>query len=345
MRDVCESVLTLLPNIDNAEDVDVMVAVSPNVPHSLFLDETYIHRILMNLLSNALKFTRSGYILLLVLIDDGNLVVKVQDTGPGIPPEFLPHLFDPFTQAQTRGTQRGTGLGLSIIKQLLHKMQGVIEVESSYNRSPETSREETGSTFTVTIPVLGSRNPSTPRGEDSEERPEVAIVDDKDGISTRGARLAWECFDCNVTVVKEYSDLTTANWNYVWVNASTLVTDPTIRKKLTTQSCWPLLVSYSGEDQLKQLPEVRKALNCILLQRPLIWHKFKEALMTNNHRKSSPIKAVSFANQVEVLDEVDKKESQATSPIQGPLVLLVEDNPVSSCSPVHILRHRLTEPR
>lgn len=83
MRTVCESVLMLLPNKDDEADVNLMVVVSPNVPHSLFLDETYIQRILMNLLSNALKFTRSGYVLLSVEMENGKLVATVKDTGTG----------------------------------------------------------------------------------------------------------------------------------------------------------------------------------------------------------------------------------------------------------------------
>ena len=333
MRDVCESVLTLLPNIDDAEDVDVMVVVSPNVPHSLFLDETYIHRILMNLLSNALKFTRSGYILVLVQTDDGKLTIKVHDTGPGIPPEFLPRLFDPFTQAQTRGTQRGTGLGLSIIKQLLHKMRGTIEVDSNYNHSPELRHRDTGSKFTVTIPVLESRSSSPLSGQDIEHR-EIAIFSDGDESSATGARLAWECFGCNVTIVEKYSDLVDADWNYIWMNASVLVADPVLRRKLTAQARWPIVVNYSTEDQLNQLPEVRKASNCLVLQKPLMWHKFEQSFEASTNDKSSPIKAVSFADEVEVLEENDEKNVDAKSPVEQPLVLLVEDNPVSSPSPM-----------
>ncbi|KAL8868472.1 MAG: hypothetical protein Q9174_004968, partial [Haloplaca sp. 1 TL-2023] len=112
MRAVCDSILMLLPNRDIEAEVDIMVVVSPDVPASLYLDETYVQRILMNLLSNALKFTSSGYILLLVECHGSNLVATVKDTGCGIPPSFLPDLFEPFKQAQTRGKQRGTGLGL-----------------------------------------------------------------------------------------------------------------------------------------------------------------------------------------------------------------------------------------
>lgn len=83
IRTILEAVLVLLPRDDEAV-VEIMVVVKPDVPKSIFLDETYIHRILMNLLSNALKFTSSGYILLLVEVENGRLVATVKDTGPGM---------------------------------------------------------------------------------------------------------------------------------------------------------------------------------------------------------------------------------------------------------------------
>ena len=98
IKTVCEAILVLLPNKDDEAEVEIMVVVSPDVPSSIYLDETYIHRILMNLLSNALKFTRSGYILLLVGFEDGRLVATVKDTGPGVPPSFLPQLFEPLSK-------------------------------------------------------------------------------------------------------------------------------------------------------------------------------------------------------------------------------------------------------
>ena len=151
MKIVCESILLLLINRDDADELDLMVVVSPDVPHSLFLDDTFIHRIFINLISNALKFTRSGYILLLVEMNDDKLVTMVKDTGLGIPSSFLPRIFEPFTQVQVRGWQRGTGLGLSIIKQLLEKMQETIAIESLHSDTAEVCSEETGSTFAVTI--------------------------------------------------------------------------------------------------------------------------------------------------------------------------------------------------
>lgn len=151
----------LLPTRDDEEKIEIMLVVTPDIPEALFLDETYIHRIIMNLLSNAMKFTGSGYILLLLEWSNGRLVITVKDTGSGIPSSFLPQLFEPFQQAQTRGKQRGTGLGMSIIKQLLNKMQGTIHVESQYTESG-IMPDETGSIFTSkptsrnTVPFCGS---------------------------------------------------------------------------------------------------------------------------------------------------------------------------------------------
>lgn len=108
IRSVCESVINLLPNIDDETTVELFLIVTPEVPSSLFMDETYIHRILMNLLSNALKFTRSGYVMLSISIVNGKLIAKVEDTGCGLDPDFIPRMWDPFQQGEVRGTQRST---------------------------------------------------------------------------------------------------------------------------------------------------------------------------------------------------------------------------------------------
>jgi signal transduction histidine kinase len=189
IRTVCESILVLLPNKDDEAEVELIVVVKPDVPRSMFLDETYIHRILMNLLSNALKFTRSGYILLLVEFENENLVATVKDTGSGVPPSFLPQLFEPFKQAQTRGSQRGTGLGLSIVKQLLHKMGGNITVESRHPEAGEIEPAPSGSTFTISIPVQTSAT-----NDDAifpALLPKIAIFHAGNERSVEGLQTAW----------------------------------------------------------------------------------------------------------------------------------------------------------
>jgi signal transduction histidine kinase/DNA-binding response OmpR family regulator len=122
-----------------------------DLPRYVRGDPTRLRQILLNLLGNAIKFTDRGE----VRIDasarqatDGRTSVTfdVSDTGPGIPPDTLPRLFQKFEQADHSTTRRygGTGLGLAICKELVELMGGTIAVES---------RVGAGSTFSVTLPL------------------------------------------------------------------------------------------------------------------------------------------------------------------------------------------------
>lgn len=305
-----------------------MVVVSPDVPHSLFLDETYIHRILMNLLSNALKFTRFGYILLLIEMDNENLVATVQDTGSGIPSSFLPQLFEPFTQAQVRGSQRGTGLGLSIIKQLLHKMQGTIHVDSKHTDTAEVGHGQTGSTFTINIPVQQSSSPQHSQ-DATKGRPSIAIVHGKNERSVQGVRLAWEVFGYDVTIFEDFSDLFDTEWKYVWVELPYLEQNPTKLRRLLDQDRTPVLVPYDTQDSLKQFPEIQSTPHFITIQKPLIWHSFEQRIASFKEPSNNILtKAVTFAPTVEVMDREDKEQLQDEPVARQAVILLVEDNPV-----------------
>ncbi|MCJ1401113.1 hypothetical protein MMC11_004325 [Xylographa trunciseda] len=327
IRTVCESILVLLPNKDDEAEAEVMVVVAPSVPRTIFLDEIYIHRILMNLLSNALKFTRSGYILLLIEISDGKLIATVKDTGCGVPPSFLPQLFEPFKQAQTRGSQRGTGLGLSIIKQLLHKMHGTIDVES---RHPETTGVEigqTGSTFTIQIPV---QFPSIPQQElsDADVPPNIAIFCGENRRHMEGVSTAWEKFGFNVIMVSEFSDLCEFECKYIWADTSFLKHNPTELNKLLEQDRWPVLVPYDTQDTLRQIPGLLSALNFVPLQQPLIWHSFQQLVDQDRHSSQNNVlnRTVRFASKVNILNNDQNSEPREESTSKDLLILLVEDN-------------------
>jgi len=113
-------------------------------------DSTRVRQVLLNLLSNAFKFTRDGRVDLRVQrvreVDGHWFVFAVQDTGIGINAEQIEKLFQPFTQADAHTTQQygGTGLGLAISRRFCQMMGGSIEVESSPNE---------GTTFTVRLPA------------------------------------------------------------------------------------------------------------------------------------------------------------------------------------------------
>lgn len=333
MRTLCESILILLPNRDNDADVDLLVVVAPDVPYSLFLDETYVQRILMNLLSNALKFTTSGYILLLVEIDGGNLVATVKDTGCGIPQSFLPDLFAPFKQAQTRGTQRGTGLGLSIIKQLLHKMHGSINVDSKHIGDPGVQHDQSGSTFMISLPVPleTASQVALPIGDPAK----IAII--SDGRYPRcieGLTAAWEKFGFDVTVVYETSEITDTSWRYIWVDFWLLQRDPSLFDLLAARDQCVVLIPYDDQEMLQRDSKMTSTSHFVPLPKPLLWNSFEQRIATSQDPANRPdsTKGVRFAASVGVLDHKNEKIVQEAPYVKEGLVLLVEDNPVCPVS-------------
>ncbi len=123
-------------------------------------DPDCLHRVCVNLIGNAIKFTKEGEVIAEVDAEPEAAVLRIRDTGIGIAESFLPHLFDSFKQEST-GMQRsheGTGLGLSITKQLLDLMHGTVEVKS---------HKGIGSTFTVRLPLAV---PSEPHARPAEAR-------------------------------------------------------------------------------------------------------------------------------------------------------------------------------
>jgi signal transduction histidine kinase/integral membrane sensor domain MASE1 len=123
-----------------------LVVHCPTLPEPVYVDRDKWEQIVLNLLSNALKFTYSGEIVVTLGVVGRRAVLAVYDTGIGIPPEELPHLFERFHRARgQRGrTQEGTGIGLSLVQELARLHGGTASVTSSVGR---------GSTFTVSIPL------------------------------------------------------------------------------------------------------------------------------------------------------------------------------------------------
>lgn len=130
---------------------NIMVRVSSNhVEIRMDYDSERYRQILSNLISNAIKYSTSGDRIDILLSRDQvkglpHLIVEVKDTGAGIPPEDIPHVFDRFYQANDDIAQSGgTGIGLAITQELVKLMDGQIKVKSSLNK---------GTTFTFNIPI------------------------------------------------------------------------------------------------------------------------------------------------------------------------------------------------
>jgi two-component system phosphate regulon sensor histidine kinase PhoR len=118
------------------KNVTLQIEVAPDLPH-VMADQRRIEQILNNLLENAVKYTEPGGLITLRGMADGDAVVlRVEDTGSGIPPTDLPHIFERFYRADKARTreQGGTGLGLSIVKHIVQLHGGTVSAESRYGR-------------------------------------------------------------------------------------------------------------------------------------------------------------------------------------------------------------------
>ena len=122
-----------------------IVDVDPHIPHILFGDEIRIRQCAINLLTNAVKYTKEGEVILEISHekndDDIDLIISVSDTGIGMKKEDLDKLFDPFVRIEEKRNRsiEGSGLGMSIVRQLLDLMDSELSVESEYGKGSEFS--------------------------------------------------------------------------------------------------------------------------------------------------------------------------------------------------------------
>jgi Amt family ammonium transporter len=154
LPDLLESVPDMFAHRAEAKGIALHSQIHPEVPRTVLGDPERLRQILVNLMSNAVRFTESGEISITArtLPHEGSpqrplIEFCVQDTGIGIPPDRLNRLFRSFSQVDASTTRKygGTGLGLAICKQLVELMGGEISV---------TSRFGEGSTFTIAVPLL-----------------------------------------------------------------------------------------------------------------------------------------------------------------------------------------------
>lgn len=142
------STLTVVTPLIRRKSLDLEVQIPPDLP-DVYCDRTRILQVIVNLLSNAARFTERGGITLSVVQEDGRIVVSVSDTGPGISPEDAAVIFEPFCQgvSANRRDKGGTGLGLTISKEFVELHGGRMWLESELGA---------GSTFFFRLPVVGA---------------------------------------------------------------------------------------------------------------------------------------------------------------------------------------------
>ncbi len=161
IRDVVEEVSDIFLEMITRKNLELIVDIDPKVPHQVIADPMRLRQVLVNLTSNALKFTRQGEIIIRVepIRSEDSVVelgFRVTDTGIGIAPEHFDRLFESFTQINGTVTREygGTGLGLAICRQIVEMMNGAIGVDSHPGE---------GSTFYFHVPLKYEKNPEKNR--------------------------------------------------------------------------------------------------------------------------------------------------------------------------------------
>ncbi len=181
------------------KQIEMVFAKSADVPRRLRGDPVRLKQVLLNLVSNALKFTNEGEIVVEIALaesrrDRVEVRFSVRDTGIGIPAEHIETLFDPFTQVDASLSRKfgGVGLGLAISRHLVKMMEGELEVES---------RPGEGSTFSFNAQFELPRAHSGPRRLADEFRDlPVLVADDNHSARTVIANML-RSLSCRVTAV------------------------------------------------------------------------------------------------------------------------------------------------
>ncbi len=182
--ELIQEVVELMRVRSDEQGIDLDVVFSGPVPKQISSDETRLRQVLINILGNAVKFTRKGRVRLVVqmmeLSADPKLEIRIEDTGIGIAPEVLEDLFKPFSQADNSVTREfgGSGLGLTISKRLIEMLYGELRLSSEIGR---------GTIVSIIVPtgMQGNLELVTP----TREIPRSRVADTGTKVRLNGTRI------------------------------------------------------------------------------------------------------------------------------------------------------------
>jgi signal transduction histidine kinase len=148
LQEVIEDVMGLTSSLAHQKSLDLHIEPDSEHTVEIVADRIRLRQVMINLINNSLKFTEKGEVAIRVALEDNHVLIRVKDTGLGIPPEHLESVFQEFTQVDTTTTRKvgGTGLGLPISRRLIQMHGGRLWAES-------TGVAGEGSTFYVFLPL------------------------------------------------------------------------------------------------------------------------------------------------------------------------------------------------
>jgi signal transduction histidine kinase/ActR/RegA family two-component response regulator len=199
LRDLVDQVGVMWSETARDKGLALNLEIDPATPEWVLGDVARVRQILLNLISNALKFTDAGAVTVRVSPSEGSIALSVSDTGVGMTAEQRGRLFSPFVQGDRSIARRfgGTGLGLTICRHLADLMGGDVAVESAPGE---------GSTFTVTLPLAVAQSPAPLEPEESErldfDGVRVLVVDDN-AVNQMVARAILEAAGVSVATADD----------------------------------------------------------------------------------------------------------------------------------------------
>lgn len=322
LTECIEDILDIHSHTAASKKVDLIYFIDPSIPHHLHGDAGRLKQVLLNLVSNGLKFTDKGAITIKVTMPNPEYIeFKVTDTGIGFSENIKQQLFQPFLQADASTTRKygGTGLGLAICKQLMEAMGGSISANSIIDQ---------GSTFTIILPYLAATNNSIQEAESDFDLKNfnLLILDDNHiNLDFMQARL--QKWGANVTISSKPQEalklVSTHSQKFDLLLIDMLMPEidgfQFAKKLQETSPLAPppmLLITSSREVNRPQVIE--------LGFKDLVYKPVKE-----NSLKSSIKSALNLTN-LPPLDRSPTKEKQKNPQTTNKLALVVEDNPINA---------------
>ena len=341
-----EDVAELFAPRAEQKQLQMAVLTAPGVPNQVEGDEHRVRQILANLISNAVKFTQQGEIVLRLEVEDADadrpvLVFGVSDTGIGISEDVQRRLFEAFLQADNSMSRRfgGTGLGLTISRQLAEMMGGEIQVES---------RPGEGSTFRVRIPFDRSAGDDSAEANEAWDRlrgGRVLIVDPNPAVRgiLREMLTNWgleigESTAANAAAQRLRSDAESgARYDAVLIDAKALKSDvhvlPDAVRSTPSIADTPLILVTGASDRHPSESAEQTGYDAHLT-RPLRQSRVFNALVEAGRRKRrAPGGTAGDGSPRE-------RGPTAASPAEptGRRILLAEDNEMNRAVAVHMIR-------
>ncbi|MCF0057098.1 hybrid sensor histidine kinase/response regulator [Dyadobacter sp. CY356] len=337
LRTCIEEVMDLFAPKAAETHLDLIYQIDPDVPSQIIGDSLRLRQILINLVNNAIKFTKEGEIFLRVklmnVFDDDSMELgfDVKDTGIGIAEDKMDRLFKSFSQVDSSTTRRygGTGLGLVICEKLVALMGGTISVKSVIGK---------GSTFHFSIKTkrstMSMQNYIT-YNMDELENSKILIVDDNEtnwGI-LKGQLEDWKLIPYVASSGSQALNILAQN-----INFSLVITDMEmplmdgIQLASLIRERYPLLPVMLLSSKGNEIQKHNPGLFCSILTKPVKQHVLSRNIFTELNRSKR-----SGNNQIDEPD-VPKKKLKSDFSVKYPLnILVAEDNRINQIVILNIL--------